>query len=189
MKKIKFFTNLLAGLSAKQNKVILGLEPKLQELEKSMKTIQAMDNNVEAIIRLFQVIAPIHDARGFSPEVFELAKKNRRDKFDKEIKALQILDKHFINAGRSGGMNRTKKGEEVNAHKVYLGNVYGLFTKTAAYWLQNQEELKNDLRLEISKDPKNPASNWYLISEQSGNFVKSHTNGILEQIKILRDLT
>ncbi len=184
MKKVNFFTNLFFG----SRKTIENIQPKLQKLEEEIKKIDAMENKVEAIVHLFQVISPIQDAGGFSQEIFKLKKRNRRGKLSSQIEALGILQVHFCNAGRSEfGINRTIKGEEVTAEKVFLGNVFGLWTKTAAYWLSKKSELEKTLRPDVSKNSEKPASNWYLINDyQCGGFVESHTKGILEQIAVLK---
>jgi len=184
MKKANFF----AGLFFNSKKVFSNIQPKIQELEKEIKSIEVMNNKVEAIARLFQVISPLQDAGGFSKELALLEKHNTKGRFDQQIEALSALQKHFSKAGRSKyGMNRTSEGEEVNAEKVYLGNVFGLWTKTAAYFLENQEELKKSLRPDISKNKENPVSDWYIINNyQCEGFVKSHTDGILKQIAILK---
>lgn len=184
MKKVNFFNNLFYG----SKKTIESIQPKLQKLEEEIRKIDAMDNKIEAIVRLFQVISPIQDAGGFSQEIFYLEKRNRNGKLNSKIEALGILQVHFHNAGRSEfGINRTTKGEEVTPEKVFLGNVFGLWTKTAAYWLGNRKKLEETLRLDVSKNPEKPASNWYLINDyQCGGFVKSHTRGILEQIAVLK---
>lgn len=184
MKKANIFTRLFFS----PKKTIEKIKPQLQNLETEIEKIEAMDNKVEAITKLFQVISPIQDAGGFSQEIFELQKHNRNKKLDVQIEALRILQTHFHRAGRSEyGINRTTKGEEVTTEKVFLGNVFGLWTKTAAYWLSKKPELEQTFRYDVSKDPERPASNWYLINNyQCGTFVKSHTEGILEQIKILK---
>jgi hypothetical protein len=183
MKKANFFASLFFN----SRKVFVNIQPRIQELEKEIQSIERMENKVEAIVRLFQVISPIQDAGGFSQEIFELRKRDN-GKFCQEIEALAVMQKHFSNAGRSEfGINRTKKGEEVNADKVYLGDIFGIWTKTADYWLAKKEELKKDLRPDVSVNPENPISTWYLINDhQCGSFVKSHTDGILEQIAILK---
>lgn len=152
-------------------RVTENIKPKLNELEEEMKKIDAMDNKVEAIVRLFQVISPIQDAGGFSQEMFKLNKHNRRGRLNNQVKALEALQTHFHNAGRSEyGINRTMKGEEVTAEKVYLGNIHGLWTKTAAYWLSKKSD-----------------SAWHLINDcQCGDFVESHVEGILKQIAVLK---
>lgn len=184
MKKVNFFS----GLFFSSEKTIEKIQPQLQSLEAEIKKIEEMENKVEAIVKLFQVISPIHDAGGFSQEIFKLTKHNRSGKLDATIEALKILQSHFRNAGRSEyGMNRTAKGEAVTTEKVFLGNVFGLWTKTAAYWLSEKSKLEQFLRPDVSKNPDQPVSTWYLINDyQCGGFVKSHTDGILKNIKVLK---
>ncbi len=163
------------------------IENEINYLEKEMLEISKMDNKVEAIIRLFKVISPIQDNGGFSKTICELQKKNF-GQLDQIISALEVLQIHFRRAGRSEyGMNRTKVGEEVTSENVFLGNVFGIWTKSASYWLANQKECEKMLRGDVSKDSENPVSTWDIINEyQAGAFVKSHTRGILEQIAILK---
>jgi len=176
MKKLVF------GLSGQLQKI----QPELSNLEKSLTEIQGTSNKVEAIVKLFQIISPIQDAGGFSALISKLQKKNRK-KFATKLQALEILQKHFENAGRcESGFNRTKTGEEVTSSKVYLGDVYGIWTKPASYWLNHQQELEQDFREDLSKDPEKPVSTWYCINGQAGTFVRSHAEGILKQISVLK---
>lgn len=163
------------------------IENDLNSLQKEIMEISKMDNKVEAIIRLFKVISPIQDKGGFSQTICKLQGKNY-GQLDQIISALEVLQIHFRRAGRSEyGINRTKSGEEVTSAKVFLGDVFGIWTKPSSYWLENQEKCKNDKHYEASKDQNNPVSIWYLINDyQAGGFVKSHTDGILEQISILK---
>jgi len=179
MKKVNFFTDLFNS----SKRIIKNIQPELQSLEEEIKKIDAMDNKIEAIVRLFQIISPIQDAGGFSQEISILEKRKKVK--SSQIKALKALQKYFCTSGRAiFGMNRTAVGEKVTAEKVFLGNVFGIFTKSAAYWLSKKSELEKTLRYDISK---NPVSNWYLINDyQCGEFVKNHTNGILEQIAVLK---
>ncbi len=158
----------------------------LNFLQKEMKEIEMMGNKVEATVRLFEIISPLQDKGGFSQAISKLQEKNY-GQLDKIISALEVLQKHFGNAGRSEfGMNRTKVGEEVTSSKIFLGDVFGLFTKSAFFWLEKENECKKELRPDISNDHKNPVSNWYIINDhQAGSFVKSHTEGILKQVSFL----
>lgn len=176
--KSNFFNNLFNS----SKRTIKNIQPELQSLEEEIKKIDAMDNKIEAIVRLFQIISPIQDAGGFSQEISILESKKVKSS---QIKALKALQKYFCTSGRAiFGMNRTAVGEKVTAEKVFLGNIFGIFTKPAAYWLSKKSELEKTLRYDISK---NPVSNWYLINDyQCGEFVKKHTNGILEQITVLK---
>lgn len=162
------------------------IQPDLIKLEKEIVGVVKKPNKIEGIVELFRVISPLHDENPFASTILKLQKKGK--KYAKELEALTTLQKHFINAGRSEyGLNRTQKGEEVTADKVFLGNVFGLFTKTASYWLANKEKLQNESRPDASKNPESPVSNWYLINDhQAGNFIKSHVDGILQQIAILK---
>lgn len=185
MKKGNLFTRLFFN----SKKVITKLHPILDELEKEIKAIEAMNNKVEAMVKLFQVTSPLQDAGGFSQEIF-LLNKYASKKMRNEIEALQILQIHLRRAGRDEyGINRTKPGEMVTADKVYLGNVFGLWTKAASYWLSQKERLEKELRPDVSKDSKKPVSTWYLINDyQAGDFVKSHTNSMLQQISVLKTI-
>lgn len=161
------------------------IQPELVKLEKAIGEVAKKQNKVEAIVLLFQTISPLHDSNPFTATEAKIRKKSKNKK---QLEALQTLSQHFVNAGRSEyGLNRSKKGEEVTADKIYLGDVFGLFTKPASYWLANQEKLKQEFRPDASNDPENPVSNWHLINDyQAGNFVKSHIDGILKQIAILK---
>lgn len=165
------------------------IEDELTALQKEMEEISKMDNKVEAIIRLFKVISPLQDKGGFAQTIFELQEKNY-GQLDQTISALEVLQKHFGNAGRSQyGINRTQPGEEVTSAKVFLGNVFGLWTKPASHWLENQKKLETE---DSGVSPKMKSgreyiSVWYCINDyQAGEFVQSHTVGILEQISILK---
>lgn len=184
MKKVNFFT----GLFFNSERVFANIQPKIQNLEEEIKKIDAMENKIEAIVRLFQVISPIQDTGGFSQEIFDLKKHNRNFKFNAKVKALEALQKHFYNSGRSEyGINRTTKGEDVTNEKVFLGDVNGLWTQTAAYWLNQKLKLEQSFRPDVSKNPEKPISDGALIDVNSYcvYFVKSHVDGILEQIKML----
>lgn len=165
------------------------IETDLNSLQKEMQEISKMDNKVEAIIRLFKVISPLHDKGGFSQTICKLQKKNY-GQLDQIISALEVLQKHFENAGRDEyGINRTKAGEEVTSAKVFLGNVFGLWTYPASFWLENQKVFETE---DSGTTPKPGCgreyiSVWYCINDyQAGEFVKSHTEGILKQIAVLK---
>lgn len=183
MKAIKVLKTIFSPAANDLKKI----ENDLNSLQKEILEISKMDNKIEAIIQLFKVISPIQDKGGFSQTICTLQGKNY-GQLDQIISALEALQIHFKKAGRSEyGINRTKFGEEVTSKKVFLGDVFGILTKSAFYWLANQEEYKKILRPDVSKDRNNPVSTWYLINEyQAGGFVKSHTDGILEQIAILK---
>lgn len=169
-------------------KVFKKIQPRIQNLEAEIRTIGAMENKVEAIVRLFQIISPLEDEGGFNKEIGALKKRNWRGRFDTQIQALEVLQKHINNAGRDqSGFNRTIKGQDVTPNNVYLGDVFGLWAMSADYWLAERSKLERTFRLDISKNPGKPVSNWYIINDyQCGGFVRSHTEGILQQIEVLK---
>jgi hypothetical protein len=165
------------------------IENDLSNLKKEMEEISKMENKVKAIIRLFQVISPLQDNGGFSQTIFKLQGKNY-GQLDQIISALEVLQKHFKNAGRDRfGINRTQTGEEVTAAKVFLGDVFGIWTKPATFWLENQKRFETE-DSGVSPKPESGReyiSVWYCINDyQAGGFVQSHTKGILEQISFLK---
>lgn len=150
-----------------ERKALKEIQPQLQELEKEMTKISGMTNKVEAIIKLFQVISTFQDAGGFRKLVDKL---NGNKKYFPQLEAAMILQDHIKNAGRCPyGMNRTHEGEEVTAENVFLGDIAGLWTKTASFWLARERD-----------------GAWGCISCQAEKFVKSHVDGILKQIVVLR---
>jgi hypothetical protein len=187
MKKTnKIVARIIATFSSPKKDIKPVLQ-KLEALQKEMEEIQKMPNKVQAIIRLFQVISPLQDTGGFNQTYSKLQEKNY-GQLDKAITALESLQKHFKNAGR-GAMNRTEVGEEVTAAKVFLGDVFGIWTHPASFWLQNQERFENE---DSGVTPKPDCGReyipvWYCINDyQAGGFVKSHVEGILNQIGILK---
>lgn len=185
MKTIKF---LKATFSPAVNN-LKKIEKDLNFLQKEMEEISKMDNKVEAIIRLFRVISPFQDKGGFSQAISKLQEKNY-GQLDQIISTLEILQKHFKNAGREPcGLNRTKQGEEITSAKIFLGDVFGVWTKPASFWLENQKRFETE---DSGVTPKAGSgreyiSVWYCINDyQAGSFVKSHTEGILEQISVLK---
>lgn len=169
-------------------KTLKRIQPRILNLEQEIRTIGAMENKVEAIVRLFQIISPLEDEGGFNKEIGALKKRNWRGRFNTQIQALEVLQRHITNAGRDlYGLNRTVKGEEITPEKVFLGDVFGLWTKPAAHWLAEKPRLEKTFRPDISKNPGKPVSNWYIINDyQCGGFVRSHTDGIMKQIAILK---
>ncbi len=180
--------NLLKGFFTPNSlKIVKQLQPRLQGLENELREVKAMENKIEAIIKLFQITSNLQDAGGFNKEIQKM-KGSKGKKMNTEIRSLEFLQKHFVRAGRSlYGINRTTKGEEVTAEKVYLGGVFGISTKTAAYFLKNEKELKAMLRPDVVKNAKKPVSEWWIIHDyQCDSFVESHVNSMLKTIEALK---
>lgn len=187
---MKKLTARIRAIISSPKKDLRKVEPQLISLEKEMEEIKKMPNKVEAIVRLFQVISPIQDKNNFSYLIKKLNKRNY-GQLDEVVKAFGGILVQLEKAGRdSDGMNRTKKGEAVTSSNVFLGDVYGIWTKPASYWLQDQEKFKNE-DSGVSPKPgcdREFISVWYCINDyQARNFVESHTSGMLEKISIIRN--
>ena len=180
--------NFFKSLFSNERKIIKSIRPRIDELEAKIEAVKAKNEkkeSVEAIIELFKIISPIQDAGGFNKEIEYLEEHGK----NKEVLvALVSLRAHFYKAGRDlYGINRTEVDEEVTSEKIFLGNIFGLWTRRASYFLAEKKELKRSFRPDISVDQKNPVSDWDLINDfQCAPFVKSHTEGILKQIAILK---
>jgi hypothetical protein len=187
MKKIKAF---FSALFSSPKNCLKQYEVQLNSLKSEIEKIRTMPNKVEAIVKLFQVVSPIQDAQIF-PELIKKLQKKNYGQIDLLVESTKTLLKHLDNAGRElYGFNRTKKGEAVTSENVYLGDVYGIWTKNAAYWLSHQIELENDPRPDLTKkDAKKEVTTWYCINDyQAGDFVEKSTKHILAQIKEIQSV-
>ena len=135
----------------------------LIKLKQDIQNISPNLTYVEKLVKLFEIIAPLYDENNFNKTLANLQKKNY-GQIDYLVKWYELLIKHIENAGRyEFGVNRTKKGEQVTLDNVFLGNIYGLHTKQASYWLNSYKEKR------LSEDV------WHNINDyQSKNFFESH---------------
>lgn len=163
------------------------IKNELSHLRTKLENIDRMENKIDALIHLFQTVSFLQDKNTLKETILELKIKNSNGSFNKKIAALRAIVKHITNAGRDiYGMNRTKVGETVTAEKVFLGDIFGLWTKPAHYWLTSQEKLENEKMLVPEIDTQKPVSIWYIINDyQAGTFVQSHTQGLLKHLSVL----
>lgn len=166
----------------KVKEIIVQLEEKLQE-------IKSMDNYILAIVELFNLSSPLQDSNLVWETISFLQEKKRREKkYKKEIEILVNFYSFLHRTGRCYyGMNRTKPGEPVSPDQVWLGDIFGLFTKPASYWLSKEDSLRKNYRPDVSKDQDSPVTNWYLINNyQCETFVKTNIESALNSIKKLK---
>jgi len=105
------------------------------------------------------------------------------------LTALQI---RFRNAGRDEyGMNRTKKGEVVTTNKVFLGNIYGLFTLPISDWDKCKHERKGLWKggnWDGHPDVENRNA-YDVVSMQAQRFMRSHVSPMVNLIESLQQAT
>jgi len=127
---------------AKPKAQLVAVIPELVKLRTSLLELSAVQDPLIRLVNFFQIVSPWHDCNEIQPVIDAYAYVD--DTADKSLLSdLQELQAHFNNAGRNEhGWNRTKRGENVSEGRVYLGNIYGLFTKTVSYWLTQKDEPK-----------------------------------------------
>lgn len=154
--------------------------PELRQLKSQLENLHT-NEPIENLIQLFNIVSPWHD-RGLTDLKEKFSLKN--DKEAQEVLAiLNELELHIRNAGRDDyGMNRTNKGEGVCLDDVYLGDIYGLWTKKASYWLS----LKNS---EKKRDWGYPGmenmTSYEVISAHALRFIESHRPIMIQLINKL----
>lgn len=130
----------------------------LQELKKMHKELNALGPIprgkavYDYAVKFFNIITSFQDK-------FALNK----DMFPKSLKSADILAKHINNAGRQEyGWVRAKRGELVTLHNLYLGDIYGIWTNTAAFFKESND---NDIQ--------------QIIQNQLHGFISSHREPML----------
>lgn len=142
----------------------LALMDAMAKLKKDLQKLGPIPDGEEVYdygVKFFNIIASFQDANAID---FELFKETTEE--------AKILARHVSNAGRDQyGWVRSQRGEPVTLHNLYLGNIYGLWTKTAAFW---KEQPQKDVQT--------------IIQNQLSSFIKSHREPMIELItKVLNN--
>ncbi len=168
-------------------KFIKQLEPQLYELENELKLIKAQSNQIEAVVSFCQLMTTMQDKGGFVREIAVLQEMSAT-RSRKEITALQVIQKHINEQGRTHcGVNRAKPGEAVSADNVYLGGEFNFYHRKASTWLKEKEILMHEMRFDMKARFNTPVSEWFLIHDyQAGNWVTEWTDDMLQQIEVLQ---
>lgn len=98
------------------------------------------------------------------------------------VRSLEILQGHVACAGRTKfGWNRTKVGEVVTPDNVFLGNVYGLFTKPVSFWKQKRYDEKGGWGF-----PDMEHLNSYdVVAGQSVGFLQAHLDPMISSLAVI----
>lgn len=164
----KFFVYLFFN----PRKRISALLGSLKPLKDGLVKFRTVTDGVEAITEFFNVVSPIQDSDPVAATLKAFKAANWLGKYNSVIERLEGIQAHIRKAGREQyGWNRTGKGEMVTDERVFLGNIYGLFTKTVAFW----KTTKNDEKGEFGGFSGMEHLNCYdVVSRQATNFIKSH---------------
>lgn len=157
-------------------------------LEAETRRIEAMENKVEAMVKLFELVYPIEEKGLFIVEALDLRRQlNHCGLFCHEIEALEKLRKYFCDIGYSKYVSSISKEEQACAKRIMLGGVFGLKYKSAKYCLDMRPELEKELQPQPPRGEGDLVSKWYLINDcQCGTFIRTYTQSILKQIKTLK---
>ncbi len=142
----------------------LALMESLDKLKKDLQKLGPVPAGKDVYdygVKFFNIIASFQDANAIDVEMFKDTTEDAED-----------LALHIENAGRQEyGWVRAQRGEPVTLHNLYLGNVYGLWTKTAAFW---KEQPEKDIQA--------------IIQHQLSSFIESHREPMIKLItKVLAD--
>lgn len=170
---------LLRSIFARPFTYLKNLMPEFRQLRLSLENLP---NNepIDNLVHLFNIVSPWHDrSLNDLKEKFSL-KSNAKSQ--KTLALIGELSLHMKNAGRCEfGINRTKSGEQVTLDDVYLGDIYGLWTKTARFWLEKKNNKKGGWGF-----PNMENLNAYdVISNKASNFINSHRGRMIELINEL----
>ncbi|PCI27725.1 hypothetical protein COB55_05205 [Candidatus Wolfebacteria bacterium] len=140
------------------------LKPEFQKLREELYDA-SKEQPLDGIVTFFDVVSKWAD-RGVRDLIGESEKSQ-----DGLLEDLRAFGKHLQNAGRSSyGWNRTEIGEEVRANQVYLGNIFGLFTKTVMFWKGYKDEKPG----RFLQEGMRRMNSYNVVSVQARDFMESH---------------
>lgn len=141
------------------------------------------DGGIREIVNFFNIVSFWYDRREeFYSIMQKLEKLNVDGRFVQLITNIDLLHVHICNAGRCEyGWNRTTAGEIVTEDKVFLGNIFGLFTHPVSYWKQGKDEKKGGWGFTNMEH----LNAYDVVSSQAENFIHSHLDMIVELVNKL----
>lgn len=177
---MKWLTKLLKR-GPKPEQILASVMPELIQLRDQLRRLAQSSDSLDTIVRFFDIVSRWHD-RGLQDVVDAFEKRNKGGRHDAIIEKLGTLSAHFHMAGRDlFGWNRTRLGQTVTQADVFLGNIWGLFTKPAYFWMQQKDAPKGGWGFE-GMDHLNP---YDVVSDQARQFMASH---IAPMVKIIGEL-
>lgn len=168
------------AMFAKPERKLAAIMPELQKLKKQLSQIppngpgHALADPLDHLMYFFDIVSQWHDC-GIGDVIAAFEEVNY-GQYDEVLEKLRTLQKHFANAGRCEyGWNRTKRGETVTADKVFLGNIYGLFTHPVLFWKQRKDEKKGGWGFSGMEH----LNAYDVVSQQARQFMTSHTGPMI----------
>ena len=158
--------------SPNPRKSLRALMPELLILHEELGRTSSLPP-LDGIVKFFGLVSPWHD-RGLGELIAEFDSVNK-SKYVTMANLLGELNLHFVSAGRSRyGWNRTEKGETVTPEKVFLGDVYGLFTHPVSYWKKKKDERRDAWKGSLWETKLAGMNSYDVVSRQATSFMQSH---------------
>lgn len=166
------------AMFAKPERRLTALNTELQQLRQALQRASESRDPLTDIVHFFDAVSKWHD-RGIGDLIAAFEEVNY-GQYDEVLEKLRTLQEHFTNAGRCEyGWNRTKRGETVTADKVFLGNIYGLFTHPVPFWKQTKDEKKDQWNGTVWGDTLKGMNAYDVVSQQARKFMTSHTGPMI----------
>ncbi len=150
-------------------KELAKIMPELKQLRGILENAVRGGDPLNRIVDFFDAVSKWHD-RGLNGVLGAFEEVNY-GQYDGMIDRLQILQAHFVAAGRDEyGWNRTSRGETVTADRVFLGNICGLFTHPVSFWIERKDAEKGGWGFAGMEK----LSAYDVVSIQAQNFILDH---------------
>lgn len=166
------------AMFVKPERKLTALKPELQQLRQALERASESRDPLTEIVHFFDTVSRWHD-RGIDDLIVAFEEMNY-SQYDEMLEKLRTLQKHFENAGRSEyGWNRTKRGEMVTADKVFLGNIYGLFTLPITRWREESAGRPTTWSHLLASEGMDGMSPRDVVTRQARQFMASHTGPMI----------
>ncbi len=180
---MKNLSKRVKAIFAKPERKLTAVRLEFQRLRLTLQVAVSSDDPLSMIDRFFDSMSKWHD-RGINDLIAALEEVNYCQ-YDEVLEKLRILQKHFENAGRDEhGMNRTKRGETVTADRVFLGDIYGLWTRPVPFWKQVKDEAKGGW----GHSGMEHLNAYDVVALQARNFMASHASpmiAIIDRLEVI----
>lgn len=138
----------------------------IERISKDIQEIENTSNKVQALVSYYQLLEFVENADHLGKAYLE--KLEKRNYLSLNKKKIQIMKSFFKNDTRDMyGVNRSKSGQMLTANDIYLGNIYGIWTKSTSFWLSNKSKYEQEKMEVISR------SVWSVINEQADDILKN----------------
>ena len=137
---------------------------------------------LDGIVRFFNATSIWHDREEELGQIVVALQEVNYGQYEVIINQLTLLCQNVRNAGRdSYGWNRANKGESVTDDKVFLGNIFGLWTFPVSEWKKSKNEMKGTFAYPGMKH----LNAYDVVSDQAWQFMRSHVQPMCDCIEWL----